>query len=138
MATNKERLLEILSFIPFFSYKNLKGISILDDYKFMNPEFFLKDEINSESNLTASEIWGLIELRRKDFGTRGFNLVFLYKSKLKKINVKKFILDTLLITDEDLESLFSHYFNENDVEKIKEKYDLDLRDLYDNYIKEKL
>ena len=49
----KERLREILSFVPFFNFVNRRGIIVLNDYMFMNPEFFDSNDINSESGLKA-------------------------------------------------------------------------------------
>lgn len=134
----EERLNEIISFTPFFSFLTKTGITILDDYLFMNPEFFSKEEFNSEIGLYAEDIWNVINKRRVEFNNKGINFEFLYKSSLKKINFKAYLLDKLKIKNEDLLNLFNKFFSgEVNLEAIKLKHDIDLKEIFTLYIKEK-
>ena len=133
----KERLREILSFVPFFNFENRRGIIILNDYMFMNPEFFDANDINSESGLKAKEIWYLIDERKSEFIMKALTLIVVYESQLDKINVKEYLIKTLNISNTYLTQSFNNFFIDFELNNIKEKYGFDIKEFYFKYIEEK-
>lgn len=133
----KERLQEMLSFIPFFNFANKKGIIILNDYLFMNPEFFDAKDINSETKLTASETWELIDYRKSEFMLKALTLIVIYESQLQKINAKEYLIETLAIKKEDLFKSFENFFIDFELNNVKEKYGFDIKEFYFKYIEGK-
>lgn len=133
----KERLQEMLSFIPFFNFVNKKGIIILNDYLFMNPEFFDAKDINSETKLTASETWELIDFRKSEFILKALTLIVIYESQLQKINAKEYLIETLAIKKEDLFKSFENFFIDFELNNVKEKYGFDIKEFYFKYIEGK-
>ena len=130
----KERLREILSFVPFFNFENRRGIIILNDYMFMNPEFFDANDINSESGLKAKETWYLIDERKSEFIMKALTLIVVYESQLDKINVREYLIKTLNITNEKLNQSFTNFFIDFELNSVKEKYGFDIKEFYLKYI----
>ena len=133
----KERLREILSFVPFFNFENRRGIIILNDYMFMNPEFFDANDINSESGLKAKETWYLIDERKSEFIMKALTLIVVYESQLDKINVREYLIKTLNITNEKLNQSFTNFFIDFELNSVKEKYGFDIKEFYLKYIEGK-
>ena len=130
----KQRLQEMLSFIPFFNFENKKGIIVLNDYLFMNPEFFDRDDVNSESGLKAKEIWYLIDERKSEFIVKALTLIVVYESQLDKINVKEYLIKTLNISNSYLNESFLKFFIDFELNNVKEKYGFDIKEFYSKYI----
>lgn len=133
----KERLKQMLSFIPFFSIQTKKGVMILNDYLFMNPEFFSKDDINSETKLTAEQTWYLIDERKSEFILKAFNTIIIYESQLQKLNARKFLMETLNIEEADLNKSFINFFVDFELNDVKQKYGFDIKEFYEKYIEGK-
>lgn len=133
----KERLREILSFVPFFNFENRRGIIVLNDYMFMNPKFFDADDINSESGLKAKETWYLIDERKSEFIMKALTLIVVYESQLDKINVKEYLIKTLNISNTYLTQSFNNFFIDFELNNIKEKYGFDIKEFYFKYIEGK-
>ena len=133
----KERLREILSFVPFFNFENRRGIIVLNDHMFMNPEFFDANDINSESGLKAKETWYLIDERKSEFIMKALTLIVVYESQLDKINVKEYLIKTLNISNTYLTQSFNNFFIDFELNNIKEKYGFDIKEFYFKYIEEK-
>ena len=133
----KERLREILSFVPFFNFENRRGIIILNDYMFMNPEFFDANDINSESGLKAKETWYLIDERKSEFIMKALTLIVVYESQLDKINVREYLIKTLNISNTYLTQSFNNFFIDFELNSVKEKYGFDIKEFYFKYIEGK-
>ena len=133
----KERLREILSFVPFFNFENRRGIIILNDYMFMNPEFFDANDINSESGLKAKETWYLIDERKSEFIMKALTLIVVYESQLDKINVREYLIKTLNISNTYLTQSFNNFFIDFELNSVKEKYGFDIKEFYLKYIEGK-
>jgi hypothetical protein len=131
----KERLREILSFVPFFNFVNKRGIIVLNDYMFMNPKFFDADDINSESG--SKEIWYLIDERKSEFIMKALTLIVVYESQLDKINVREYLIKTLNISNTYLTQSFNNFFIDFELKNIKEKYGFDIKEFYFKYIEGK-
>ena len=133
---NKEELIKNMSFNHFFSYTTKKAVQILNDYYFMNPAFFDKDEKNSETGLTAEETWNLLSLKKNKLkNTVKIDLSLIYESELKKKNIKEFLLNELGINEKELEIFFAIFFAKKDEnEKIKKEYGFDYEKFYKTYI----